>query len=387
MMTTIDNFEKSYNPIIGHFQAPKLTKKPELDPTGDFFWETRTNNGVKQKSTIPVSLEKALPKINPYSRTKTTLASEDPDKEYKLKQALDWRNEIQMQIDEKRKRELFEKQRDELEESMLLARHNRIIFQDQQSGLASLKLIKETVFDKEVATVKNDEEIIGKVYNSKAQKQYNASLPSKIPRFNLSKINKTRVPEVEKIELNRKKVIEPIEKRNQINLQNQSGTKEKERQKQSIEKPKEPKIEPAKEKPKEQKKKKQEERKEIISRKEATTPANPKRELVEKKRQQQQQEQQRKERLEPKEKVIEHIIPTKDQFQETPIHPQKPVDKEQEPIQFTPLPPKSKPRNQGDLHKRKLKNTDNEMERLKSVNLGHLEEIQKILNYKQKEHS
>lgn len=369
MLPTIDNFEKSYNPIIGQFQSPKLTKRPELDPTGDFFWETRTNNGVKQKSTIPVLLDKALPKLNPYSRTKTTLASEDPDKDYKLKQALDWKNEIQLQIDEKRKRELSEKQRDELEESMLLARYNRTLYQDHPSGLPGLKLKRETVFEKQVPIVRNDEEMIEKVYNGKIQQHYIASLPSKIPRFNLTKKNKEEEPEAEKIVLNKQRVIEPIGKSNQIKVQNQSGAKETERPKQSVKKVEKKILEP-----------------QTLKEQKPAEIKEPTRDLLEKRPQQHESDNQRVDSNVQVIKVIEQINSPKNQIQEIDCNLQKTAPVEQI-IEFTPSPPKTKPRNQGDLHKRKLKNTDNEMERLKNESLGHLEEIQRILNSKQKEHS
>ncbi|KAJ3324631.1 hypothetical protein HDV06_006524 [Boothiomyces sp. JEL0866] len=66
--------------------------------------------------------------INPYSRTKSTLTSEDPDIQQRQMATQQWKLDIEKQINEKKRREREEQQRNELEERMASVKLQRQLF-------------------------------------------------------------------------------------------------------------------------------------------------------------------------------------------------------------------------------------------------------------------
>ncbi|KAJ3259972.1 hypothetical protein HK103_001482 [Boothiomyces macroporosus] len=66
--------------------------------------------------------------INPYSRTKSTLTSEDPDIQQRQIATQQWKMDIEKQINEKKKREREEQERNELEERMASVKLQRQLF-------------------------------------------------------------------------------------------------------------------------------------------------------------------------------------------------------------------------------------------------------------------
>ncbi|KAJ2997353.1 hypothetical protein HDV02_005625 [Globomyces sp. JEL0801] len=182
---------------------PPITPTP---PPTDFFWEGRANSNIRhrriishtstQESRSPLPPKGIPPKpSNPFSRTKTTLCTEDPDYDQRIEANLEWKAELEKQIEEKRKRERFEKQRNELEESMNLAKVYREDFDQRQPTknpphhLKPHQNITWPCLDKGSETCKE-------IYTKKPK-------PSKIPRSNLKK-RQAQHPEIKKNEKSNK---------------------------------------------------------------------------------------------------------------------------------------------------------------------------------------
>ncbi|KAJ3272632.1 hypothetical protein HDV01_005379 [Terramyces sp. JEL0728] len=116
---------------------PRRAKPPhtQLTVQTDFFWDSRnthTRIQTNNSQTSMLSTTSSKP-MNAYFRTKSTLASEDPDIQQRQQATQQWKLDIEQQINEKKRREKEEKQRDELEDRMTSVKLQRQLFnQDQE---------------------------------------------------------------------------------------------------------------------------------------------------------------------------------------------------------------------------------------------------------------
>jgi hypothetical protein len=113
----------------------------------DFFWTAKMEGKNRDQKTLPPSSSNNSHQNNKshqnnptfqsstsrFTRTKTDLGVDDPDKRMREEANRLWKDSIDQQIAEKKKREMLEKQRDELESRM----RNVKLFRQQEYGSQS----------------------------------------------------------------------------------------------------------------------------------------------------------------------------------------------------------------------------------------------------------